>query len=134
MVFESWWGPVGFRVDVHTMEPRLGGALHYDMIADAPSQVAAMKKMGRPTSHETCGHFSEFKKHERLVLTHVIDFPARSEALRKHDRGRVLSRRATGTRMVVTLHPMHDATFSGMQVQGFSSQLTKLDERYKWSG
>ena len=55
--FESWWGPEGFRVEVHTIEARVGGALHYDMIADAPEQIAAMKRMGRPTSHETRGTF-----------------------------------------------------------------------------
>jgi hypothetical protein len=32
--------------------------------------------------------------------------------------------------MVVTLHPLHDEEFSNMQVQGFTSQLTKLDKRF----
>ena len=50
--FESWWGPDGFRVEVHALEARLGGTLHYDMIADSPEMIAAMKRMGRPTSHE----------------------------------------------------------------------------------
>ncbi|HEX5261962.1 MAG TPA: SRPBCC domain-containing protein, partial [Phenylobacterium sp.] len=34
--FESWWGPEGFRVEVNVMDARLGGALDYEMIADAP--------------------------------------------------------------------------------------------------
>ena len=42
----------GFRVEVHALEARLGGTLHYDMIADSPEMIAAMKQMGRPTSHE----------------------------------------------------------------------------------
>jgi len=33
-------------------------------------------------------------------------------------------------RMVVTLYPMHDLEFSNMQVQGFKSQLAKLDRRF----
>ena len=37
------------------------------------------------------------------------------------------------TRMVVTLHGMHDAQTSGMQVEGFTSQLSKLDDRYSWA-
>jgi uncharacterized protein YndB with AHSA1/START domain len=49
--FESWWGPEGFRVEVHAIEAREGGALHYDMIAEAPEQIEAMKRMGHPTSH-----------------------------------------------------------------------------------
>ena len=32
--FESWWGPQGFRVEVQTLDARVGGALHYEMIAD----------------------------------------------------------------------------------------------------
>ena len=27
--FESWWGPKGFRVEVHELEPREGGTLVY---------------------------------------------------------------------------------------------------------
>jgi uncharacterized protein YndB with AHSA1/START domain len=51
--FESWWGPKGFRVEVHTLQAREGGTLHYDMIADAPDAIEAMKQMDRPNSHET---------------------------------------------------------------------------------
>src|SRR5690606_30020703 len=29
--FESWWGPEGFRVEVHELDLRVGGALAYDM-------------------------------------------------------------------------------------------------------
>src|SRR6185436_16234688 len=72
--FESWWGPEGFRVEVHAIDPREGGALHYDMIADAPEQVAAMQRMGHPISHETRGRFAEVRPRERLAITHVIDF------------------------------------------------------------
>jgi hypothetical protein len=44
--FESWWGPEGFHVEVRTLEARVGGALHYEMIADAPEQIEAMKRAG----------------------------------------------------------------------------------------
>src|SRR5215813_11226480 len=63
--FESWWGPEGFRVEVRTLEARVGGALHYDMIADAPEQIEAMKRMGHATSHETRGTFAEIRPHAR---------------------------------------------------------------------
>jgi hypothetical protein len=45
--FESWWGPQGFRVEVQTLDARVGGTLHYVMIADSPEMIAAMKQMGR---------------------------------------------------------------------------------------
>lgn len=127
--FESWWGPEGFRVDVHTLDARVGGALDYDMIADAPAQIEAMKRMGQAVSHKTHGTFTELRPRERLVLTHIIDFlpgvtPYESTIIAEFfpagDR----------VRMVVTLHPMHDETFTRMQVEGFTSQLMKLDRRF----
>ncbi|MGJ0535633.1 MAG: hypothetical protein ACR65W_20600 [Methylocystis sp.] len=41
----------GFRVEVHVLEARKGGALEYDMIADAPEAIAAMKGMGAILPH-----------------------------------------------------------------------------------
>jgi uncharacterized protein YndB with AHSA1/START domain len=97
--FESWWGPEGFRAQVHAIEARRGGALGYDMIAGTPEMVEAMKQMGRPPSHGTRGIFSEFRPYEHLTLTHVIDFLPGEE-------------------------------FTRMSIEGFTSQLTKLDKRF----
>jgi uncharacterized protein YndB with AHSA1/START domain len=127
--FESWWGPEGFRADVHRMEARPGGAVHYDMVADAPEAIAAMKAMGEPATTACRGHFSEFRPRERLALSQVIDFLPGVEpydslievAFAPAPDGRV--------RMAVTLHPMHDEQTSRMQQQGFMSQLSKLDRR-----
>ena len=33
-------------------------------------------------------------------------------------------------RMVTTLHALHSDEFSGMQVEGYTSQLSKLDGRF----
>jgi hypothetical protein len=111
------------------IDARVGGALHYDMIADAPEQVAAMKKMGQPISHETRGTFTEVRRNERLAITHVIDF---LPGVKPYDSTMVVDLSAAGDRvtMVVTLDPMHDPEFSNMQKEGFSSQLTKLDARF----
>jgi len=127
--FESWWGPEGFRVEVHTLEARVGGALHYDMIADAPEQIAAMQRMGRPTSHETRGRFAEISPHTRLAITHVIDFVP---AVGPYESTMVVEFFPSGesVRMVVTLDPMHDEEFTRMSTMGFASQLTKLDRRF----
>lgn len=131
--FESWWGPQGFRVEVHELDARLDGALIYDMIADAPEAIAAMKQMGQPLSHNTKGRFSAFWPHERLSLTHIIDFvpgQAPYDALIDVD----FFPEGDETRMVVTLHPHVDPHWTKMSVQGFGSQLTKLDARYGWAG
>ncbi len=127
--FESWWGPEGFRAEVHAIEARVNGKLHYDMIADAPEMIEAMKQMGRPSSHETRARFSEFKPFERLVLTHVIDF---LPGVKPYESTIVVEFFPLGdaVRMVITLHPLHDDEFTRMTVEGFTSQLTKLDRRF----
>ena len=48
---ESWWGPEGFRVEVHAIDLRPGGKLRYDMIAVAPEQIAFLKQAGMPARH-----------------------------------------------------------------------------------
>ncbi len=127
--FESWWGPQGFRVEVAEIDAREGGALRYEMIADSPQMVAAMKQMGQPSSHAVLSRFSEVKQLEHLVLTNVIDFlpgvpPYESKVVVD------FSPVGDSVRMVVTLGAMHDAQFTRMQQEGFTSQLTKLDARF----
>ncbi|QDE89750.1 activator of Hsp90 ATPase 1 family protein [Myxococcus xanthus] len=127
--FESWWGPQGFRAAVHELDARVGGALRYDMIADSPEMIAAMKQMGQPTSHATRSRFTEVAPHSRLVLTNVIDFlPGVAPYESKIAVDFLPS--GDGVRMVVMLDAMHSEAFTKMQQEGFTSQLTKLDSRF----
>jgi uncharacterized protein YndB with AHSA1/START domain len=130
--FESWWGPEGFRVEVHALEASAGGALEYDMIADAPETIAAMKTMGMPLSHGTRGRFSEFRPNERLTLVHVIDFVPGSEPYESKIEV-AFSAADDQARMVVTVHPHLDPHWTRMSVEGFNSQLRKLDGRFGWA-
>ena len=127
--FESWWGPDGFRVDVHTMEGRAGGAIHYAMIADSPEMIAAMKQMGRPARTESRARFSDFRPYTRLAITHTIDFIPGVPA---YDSTTTVDFIPAGdrVRMLVTLSPMHDEQMTRMAVMGFTSQLAKLDKRF----
>jgi uncharacterized protein YndB with AHSA1/START domain len=128
--FESWWGPDGFRVEVHALEARVGGALDYDMIAHAPDAIAAMKRMGQPQSHGTRGRFDEFKPLERLTLVHVIDFIPGVEPYESTIEVDFHVSDDHHARMVVTLHPHRDPHWTRMSAAGFTSQLTKLDKRF----
>lgn len=127
--FESWWGPQGFRVEVSALEPREGGVLAYDMIADAPEAIAAMKQMGQPLSHATRGRYAVFKLFERLTLVHVIDF---IDGVTPYESTIEVAFFAEGeyARMVVTLHPHRDPAWTERSAAGFTSQLTKLDLRF----
>lgn len=127
--FESWWGPVGFRVEVHTLEAQIDGRLHYDMIADTPEMIEAMKQMSDAPHHAVRARFTEFQPQSRLALTNVIDF---LPGVPTYESTIVAEFFPSGktVRMVVTLDPMHSEEMSQMQLQGFSSQLTKLDKRF----
>lgn len=130
--FQSWWGPEGFRADVHRIEAQPGGALHYDMVADTPEMVAAMQNMGEPTSTECKGSFSEFRPYERLVLTQIIDFLPGVEPYESRTEVDFIRASDGYVRMIVTLSRMHDAQTTEMQREGFTSQLSKLDRRFGW--
>ena len=128
--FESWWGPDGFRVEVHALEARVGGALEYDMIADTPAMIVAMKQMGQPASHRTRGRFVEMRPYDRLAVTHVIDF---LPGVKPYESTMAVEFFPSGqsVRMVVTLDPMHDDEFTRMSIAGFTSQVGKLDRRFQ---
>ncbi len=127
--FESWWGPEGFRAEVHRIEACKDGKLHYDMIADSPEMIEVMKQMGQPHSHETQARYSEFKPYEQLILNHVMDF---LPGVKPYESTIVVQffPKGDAVRMVITLHPMHNDEFTRMTVEGFTSQLTKLDRRF----
>ena len=129
--FESWWGPQGFRAEVYAIDPVPGGTLHYAMIAATPEMIAVMQEMNRPASHETHSRFAACEPYERLTITSVIDFLPGVPAYESDIRVEFFPQ-GEHVRMVVTLSPMHDEAFSGMQREGFGSQLTKLDARYGW--
>ncbi len=127
--FESWWGPEGFRTAVHMIEARVGGTLHYDMIAVAPDMITAMKQMGRPASHPVRARFTEFKPLEWLAITNMIDF---LPGVKPYESTITVAFFPSGetARMRVTLDPMHDEEITKMTTMGFTSQLTKLDKRF----
>ena len=127
--FESWWGPEGFRVEVFALEARVGGTLHYDMIADTPEQIAAMKAMGRPISHEVRARFTDVTPRRSLTITNVIDFLPGIEPYESTIRVEFFPS-GESVRMAVTLEAMHDETITRMALAGFTSQLTKLDKRF----
>ena len=131
--FESWWGPEGFRVAVRTLDARVGGVLEYEMIADGPDQIAAIARMGRPRSHDTRARYTELTPRRRLALTHLIDFVP---GVSPYESTMVVEfvESSDDVRMIVTGNPMHDDEFTKMSMMGFTSQLSKLDERFKRIG
>jgi uncharacterized protein YndB with AHSA1/START domain len=123
--FESWWGPEGFRVEVHAIEPRVGGKLSYDMLAVEPAHIEYLKKEGMAASHGTHGTFVEVEPQRRLKILHVIDFipglaPYENNILVELFPGE------TNVRMVVTIDAHPDEEWTRRSAAGFESQLRKL--------
>jgi uncharacterized protein YndB with AHSA1/START domain len=123
--FESWWGPEGFRVEVSTIEARVGGTLDYDMIAVRAEEIAYMNKEGWAVRHGTHGTFVEFEPKRRLTLRHRIDFIPGVERY-DHDMHVEFIPDGARVRMVVEVEPHRDEHWTRMSAQGFESQLTKI--------
>lgn len=122
---ESWWGPEGFRVEVHALDLRVGGELRYDMIAVGAEQIEYMAKSGMGASHDTRGTFVEIQPRRRLKVLYMIDFLPGVEPYENNVLVEFFPDGA-GVRMVITVDPHLDEKWTGLAAQGWESQLTKL--------
>lgn len=125
--FESWWGPEGFRVDVHTLDPRVGGELFYDMIAVGSEQIEYMKSAGMSVSHETRGTFVEVTPLRRLKIKHMIDFIPGVEPYENNILVEFIPE-GRSVHMVITMDPHRDEEWTRAAAAGMESQLKKLPE------
>jgi uncharacterized protein YndB with AHSA1/START domain len=128
--FESWWGSEGSRVEVHTIEARQGGALHYHMIAIVPEDLAARERLGLAPASSVRARFSEFNPYRRLVLSHIIDFVPGIKPYEQHI-AVDFSPSRDGVRMVTTIEPMHNEEFTQTSISVFAGQLKRLEERFE---
>ena len=128
--FESWWGGEGSRVEVHTIEAREGGTLHYDMIAVEPADATTRHQLGLPHSSSVRARFTQFIPYQRLSLTHVIDFVP---GVKPYEGTIAVEFFPAGdtVRMVTTIEPMHNAEFTKTSLRVFISQLKMLEERFR---
>lgn len=124
--FESWWGPQGFRVAVHTLDAKVGGELLYDMIAEAPDQVDYMKRAGMSVSHATRGRFTQITRLRSLEIAHAIDFIPRVKPYENQIRAEFFPEKGGGARMLVTVEPHPDPGWTRSATLGMESQLTKV--------
>ena len=127
--FESWWAPDGCRSDVHTIDARTGGTIHYTMNAVEPAQIADMKQLGLKPSHAVHARFTEIRPNQRLTITHIVDF---GPGLKPEECTISVDFVPVGesVRMVVTIQPMRDEEFTRRSVKGFIEQLRKLEGRF----
>lgn len=128
--FESWWGPVGFRVEVRALDLRVGGALDYAMIAHGAEQIAFMQRANMPVSREHRITFTEIEPHRRLGFAQRMDFVPGVTPYTTHGS---VDFQVTGdrVRMVLTLDAMHDDQWTERARMGWEMQLSKLEHRFQ---
>jgi uncharacterized protein YndB with AHSA1/START domain len=122
---EAWWGPEGFRVDVLQLELRPRGRLHYRMTATAPAMVEFMKGAGLPLSNEAHATYGEIAPPRFFTYDSLVDFVPGQEPYTISNRID-LEPVAGGTKVVLTVDPLHDAEWTGRLVTGRNSQFDKL--------
>lgn len=122
---ESWWGPQGFSVTVRAQDLRAGGVLQYAMVATGPDQVAFMNRAGMPLITEARITYVDVEPARRLRYVHLVDF---APGVAPYDVGTLVELFPVegGVRMVLTVDPMHDETWSQRAAAGWHEELGKL--------
>jgi uncharacterized protein YndB with AHSA1/START domain len=122
---ESWWGPEGFAVDVHSLDLRPGGELRYAMTATAPAQIEFMKRAGMPLTTECLIVITEVVPARRLAYEHLVDFVPGVEPYAVTTIVDLQSS-ADGVRMTLSFDAMHTEDWTQRAVMGWESELDKL--------
>jgi uncharacterized protein YndB with AHSA1/START domain len=125
---ESWWAPDGFVVEVEKLEPRPGGELIYTFTATAPEQVQFMEGAGLPLTTRARKEFTEVVPGARLRYDSLVDFVPGVEPYEHDTLVELFSADAdAGTRLVMTLEPLHDEEWTERIVMGRSNELDNLE-------
>ena len=122
---EKWWAPDGFRTDVDTLDLTPGGDLVYTMTAVAPEQIAFMEQSGMPLSNVSRKVFTEIEEPGRLAYRSIVDFVPDHEPYDQLTEI-VLEEVDGGTRVVMTVEPMHDEVWTQRLLEGRANELDNL--------
>lgn len=122
---EQWWAPEGFRTEVQELDLTEGGELVYTMTATAPEAIAFMEENGMPLSTESRKRFTEIHKPTRLAYTSLVDFVPDHEP---YDHLTVvdLEQVADGTKITMTVEPMHDPVWTERLIAGRTGEIDNL--------
>ncbi|WP_081635465.1 SRPBCC domain-containing protein [Nocardia sp. BMG111209] len=131
---EQWWAPDGFETRVRALALVPGGLLEYTMTAVAPDQVAFLRDIGQPVATDLHKTFTEVVRPTRLAYLSPIDFVPDHEPY-DHLTTVDLEAAGDGTRMIVTLDPLHDAAWTAQHHAHRGSELDTLAAVVRrWSG
>jgi uncharacterized protein YndB with AHSA1/START domain len=123
---QAWWGPEGFQVDVVELDLRPDGRLHYTMTATAPAMVEYMKNAGMPLTNAAHCTYGEIGLPRFFTWESLVDFVPDVKPYTISNRVDLVPM-ADGTKVVLTVEPLHDADWTERLVQGRTSQFDKLE-------
>jgi uncharacterized protein YndB with AHSA1/START domain len=123
---EEWFAPEGLRMDVKTMEFRVGGAFNHMMTAVGAEQIAYMAHLNRPPETMVSARFVEIVPHRRLRIRFDIDFVPGTKTY-PYDMAVDLSEEAGRVRMIVTADRHPDPEMTRGAIAGLTSQLRRFD-------
>jgi uncharacterized protein YndB with AHSA1/START domain len=108
---EQWFAPDGFESQVSALELRPGGQLRFTMTATATDTVAFLRDTGNPLSVELRKTFTEIAPPTRLAYRSLIDFVPGQEPY-EHLTTVDIEPAGERTRVVMTIDPLHDETWT----------------------
>lgn len=123
---EAWWGPEGFSVTVDTLELRPGGTLFYTMTANAPEQVAFLRRSNMPLSSSLRVTYTRVEPPHHLAFDSLADFIPGVAPYRVETQVELV---ALGDRVKVllTIDAMHEARWTELAVEGWRQELGRLE-------
>lgn len=121
----AWWPPEGFAAEVLALDLRPGGELRYTFTATAPAQVEFMRRAGMPVATESRKTFTELEPPRRIAYTSLVDFVP-GVAPYEHLTVVEIEPRPGGSRVVMTVEPMHDEEWTQRLLAGRRNELESL--------
>src|SRR4051794_28860465 len=122
---ERWWSPDGFTTEVRELDLRPGGALVHAMTASAPEMVEFTTSAGLPLTSVATKTFTEVEEPTRLAYTSLVDFVPGQEPY-EHLTVVELEPADGGTKVTMTVEPMHDDVWTERMLTGRANELENL--------
>lgn len=122
----QWWAPDGFSTTVDTLELNEGGELVYTMTATAPETIEFMRTAGMPLAAVSRKRFTRIDEPMTLAYQSLVDF------VPDHDPYEFatdveLTPIDGGTRVVMTVEPLHDDVWTQRLLDGRNNELDNLE-------
>lgn len=120
-----WWAPEGFTTTVDALDLSEGGELVYTMTATAPETIDFMKSAGMPIATASRKRFTRVEKPAVLAYQSLVDFVPDQEPY-EFGTEVELTRTADGTRVVMSVEPLHDEVWTQRLLDGRANEMDNL--------